>query len=556
MGWQAPDSLAPALRVAGLCFGNELSFPFFLCPSGRPEGVGGGGTHGLTAGDTQPTDVSAANRCRLADDRLQPLVGRRSAEVRAYRRLTTYFVGLKDSPASGVCRQQHCNSHRPFKTTAGEIFAFQIWCRNFAPEMFCAMRRGGGGGAAKIFLLSGGAGEYCASPLCPFDLLPSPEIEESHCGAHYLQVDCPYPAALAALPKGGKTWPSLRNTPPPRIRREDPIASPGRQNYLRHIQGLPHGVHEPLPQRLHGLAHQRFDGVLVPPERRLDGPDGLPGHQHLPGAREVRQPAGHAQRVPVVLRPLLRELQPHVPLVHPHGHAGAAPHDAARPGVVPGAHAAALQQRVRPRCHHQRVLHLLRPLERGGRGREDGPSGVARAEGLVAPVLGQQRSGDGGAAWEGRTGETQGRRVFSECSSLDQYVCRLVPPPLPPLLQQRQKNWKWRKQHPLMALLPIFAPPFSTRGWGGGGGLCGDHFAGKISEAEKFATLANPKAHTTSRTHCTAKAPTFRQGKITSQRLLDQSQAGVYMGKTPHTPPFWPFWAYSRTLPQGVELLV
>ena len=44
--------------------------------------------------------------------------------------------------------------------------------------------------------------------------------------------------------------------------------------------------------------------------------------------------------------------------------------------------------------------------------------------------------------------------------------------------------------------------------------------------------------------------------KITSQRLLDQSQAGVYMGKTPHTPPFPPFWAYSRTLPQGVELLV
>ena len=45
-------------------------------------------------------------------------------------------------------------------------------------------------------------------------------------------------------------------------------------------------------------------------------------------------------------------------------------------------------------------------------------------------------------------------------------------------------------------------------------------------------------------------------GEITSQRLLDQSQAGVYMGKMPHTPPFGPFWAYSRTLPQGVELLV
>ena len=44
--------------------------------------------------------------------------------------------------------------------------------------------------------------------------------------------------------------------------------------------------------------------------------------------------------------------------------------------------------------------------------------------------------------------------------------------------------------------------------------------------------------------------------KITSQRLLDQSQAGIYMGKMPHTPPFGPFWAYSRTLPQGVELLV
>ena len=49
---------------------------------------------------------------------------------------------------------------------------------------------------------------------------------------------------------------------------------------------------------------------------------------------------------------------------------------------------------------------------------------------------------------------------------------------------------------------------------------------------------------------------TLRTSKITSQRLLDQSQAGIYMGKTPHTHPFWPFWAYSRTLPQGVELLV
>ena len=33
---------------------------------------------------------------------------------------------------------------------------------------------------------------------------------------------------------------------------------------------------------------------------------------------------------------------------------------------------------------------------------------------------------------------------------------------------------------------------------------------------------------------------TIKGGEITSQRLLDQSQAGVYMGKTPHTPHFGP----------------
>ena len=46
----------------------------------------------------------------------------------------------------------------------------------------------------------------------------------------------------------------------------------------------------------------------------------------------------------------------------------------------------------------------------------------------------------------------------------------------------------------------------------GGGG--GDNFAGKISEGENYATLANPKAYTASRTRCTAKAPRFRQGKF------------------------------------------
>ena len=45
--------------------------------------------------------------------------------------------------------------------------------------------------------------------------------------------------------------------------------------------------------------------------------------------------------------------------------------------------------------------------------------------------------------------------------------------------------------------------------------------------------------------------------EITSHRLLEPSQAAVYRGKR-HTPPphFGPLWAYLRTLPQGVELLV
>ena len=43
---------------------------------------------------------------------------------------------------------------------------------------------------------------------------------------------------------------------------------------------------------------------------------------------------------------------------------------------------------------------------------------------------------------------------------------------------------------------------------------------------------------------------------ITSQRLLDQSQAGIYRGKCHIPPHFGPFGAYSHTPPQGVELLV
>ena len=44
--------------------------------------------------------------------------------------------------------------------------------------------------------------------------------------------------------------------------------------------------------------------------------------------------------------------------------------------------------------------------------------------------------------------------------------------------------------------------------------------------------------------------------RITSHRLLDQSQASVHRGKRHIPPHFEPFWASSRTLPQGVELAV
>ena len=37
--------------------------------------------------------------------------------------------------------------------------------------------------------------EYCASPLCPIDLLPWPKIEENQCGANYPTANSPYLAA-------------------------------------------------------------------------------------------------------------------------------------------------------------------------------------------------------------------------------------------------------------------------------------------------------------------------------------------------------------------------
>ena len=39
--------------------------------------------------------------------------------------------------------------------------------------------------------------QYCALPLCPFDLLLSPKIEENLCGANYPKANYPYPVAPA-----------------------------------------------------------------------------------------------------------------------------------------------------------------------------------------------------------------------------------------------------------------------------------------------------------------------------------------------------------------------
>ena len=54
---------------------------------------------------------------------------------------------------------------------------------------------------------------------------------------------------------------------------------------------------------------------------------------------------------------------------------------------------------------------------------------------------------------------------------------------------------------------------------GGGVISCWDYFAGKILEGDILANLANAKAYNASRTHCTAKAPRFRQGKISPSAL-------------------------------------
>ena len=59
-------------------------------------------------------------------------------------------------------------------------------------------------------------------------------------------------------------------------------------------------------------------------------------------------------------------------------------------------------------------------------------------------------------------------------------------------------------------------------------------------------------------TNCTSSFPlsTGQNGKITSQRLLDQSQAGVYRGKRHIPPHFRLFGAIRVPYPKGLELLL
>ena len=70
----------------------------------------------------------------------------------------------------------------------------------------------------------------------------------------------------------------------------------------------------------------------------------------------------------------------------------------------------------------------------------------------------------------------------------------------------------------VLAPFYVFFTLFGCGGGGGGG-------APKGSRAQPAHAVFQPRQ--------------LKMG-ITSQRLLDQSQAGVYMGKTPHTPPFGP----------------
>ena len=83
---------------------------------------------------------------------------------------------------------------------------------------------------------------------------------------------------------------------------------------------------------------------------------------------------------------------------------------------------------------------------------------------------------------------------------------------------------------------------------GGVGGMssCGIISPRKTAEGEIFATLANPKAYTASRTHCIAKAPRFRRRKFSPPSFEDK----IFPRNHPHPKLSAPLYSTASTLHQ------
>jgi hypothetical protein len=87
------------------------------------------------------------------------------------------------------------------------------------------------------------------------------------------------------------------------------------------------------------------------------------------------------------------------------------------------------------------------------------------------------------------------------------------------------------------ALVPLLN---QYSGGGGGGFRAAIISPGKVSVGKIFATLANPKACTASRTHCTAKPLDFARGKFRHLRHVANEncpQSYPSPEKRPHRPP-------------------
>ena len=83
----------------------------------------------------------------------------------------------------------------------------------------------------------------------------------------------------------------------------------------------------------------------------------------------------------------------------------------------------------------------------------------------------------------------------------------------------------------------------SSGGRDGGSFRAGFISRGKTSEGENFAPFAKPKAPTASRTHCTAKAPGFRQHHLPARRQF----AAKFIRARSYPPP----QPRSATIPPG-----